>query len=63
MEVEPLDIDVSDKSSEVMMKNNLNLIKQELKSRKFKKVTEAIINKIDLLFVNLHMDLYMTDDK
>ena len=63
MEIEPLDVDVSDKSSESLMKNNLNLVKQELKTRNFKKITEATISKIDKLFVKLQLDLYMTDDK
>ena len=61
--IEPLDIDVTDKSSEALMKNNLNLVKQELKGKKFKKITEATINTIDKLFIKLQLDLYMTDDK
>ena len=63
IEIEPLDVDVSDKSSESLMKNNLNLVKQELKGKSFKKITEATISKIDKLFVKLQLDLYMTDDK
>ena len=63
MVIEPLDIDISDRSSEVVMKNTLNMVKQELKSRRFKKVTEATISKIDKLFVELQLDLYMTDEK
>lgn len=63
IQIEPLDIDVSDKSSESLMKNNLNLVKQELKNRTFKKITEATINKIDKLFIQLQLDLYMTDEK
>lgn len=63
MVIEPLDIDISDRSSEVVMKNTLNMVKQELKSRRFKKVTEATISKIDKLFVELQIDLYITDDK
>lgn len=63
MLIEPLDVDVSDKSSEALMKNNLNLVKQELKSKNFKKITEATINAIDKLFIKLQLDLYMTDDK
>lgn len=63
MLIEPLDVDVSDKSSEALMKNNLNLVKQELKSKNFKKITEATISKMDKLFVKLQIDLYMTDDK
>ena len=63
MLIEPLDVDVSDKSSESLMKNNLNLVKQELKSKNFKKITEATINAIDKLFIKLQLDLYITDDK
>ena len=63
MLIEPLDVDVSDKSSEALMKNNLNLVKQELKSKNFKKITEATINAIDKLFIKLQLDLYMTDNK
>lgn len=63
MLIEPLDVDVSDKSSESLMKNNLNLVKQELKSRKFKKITEATISTIDKLFIKLQLDLYITDNK
>lgn len=62
MQVEPLDVDISDKSSESLMKNNLNLVKQELKNKKFKKITEAVVNRIDKLFVKIQLDLYMTDD-
>ena len=63
MLIEPLDVDVSDKSSEALMKNNLNLVKQELKSKNFKKITETTINAIDKLFIKLQLDLYITDDK
>ena len=45
------------------MKNNLNLVKQELKSKNFKKITEATISKMDKLFIKLQIDLYMTDNK
>lgn len=62
MQVESLDVDISDKSSESLMKNNLNLVKQELKNKKFKKITEAVVNRIDKLFVKIQLDLYMTDD-
>lgn len=63
MIVDPLDIDVSDKSSEVVMKNNLNLVKQELKQKNYTKVSEKILNDIDNLFIYLQLDLYITDDK
>ena len=63
MIIEPLDIDISDKSDETIMKNNLNLVRQELMGRKYKKVTEATINKIDKIFIQLQIDLYITDNK
>ena len=63
IKVEPLDIDISDKSSEASMKNNLNNIRQSLKEKDFKKVTEATINKIDKLFIQLQLNLYTTDNK
>ena len=62
-EIDRLDIDVGDESSESIMKNNLNLIKQELMEKKYDKITEAVISSIDKIFVQLQLDLYMTDDK
>ncbi len=61
--VDPLDVDVSDKSNESLMKNNLNLVRQELMEKKYDKITEATINKIDKMFIQLQLDLYTTDDK
>lgn len=61
--IEPLDVDVSDKSSESIMKNNLNLVKQELMEKKYDKITETVISRIDKIFVQLQLNLYMTDDK
>jgi len=61
--VEPLDVDVSGLNSEALMKNRLNEVKQQLKQKKYKKITEATINKIDKLFIQMQLDLYMTDDK
>lgn len=61
--IHSLDVDVSDKSSEAVMKNNLNMVRQELKGQRFKKITEATLNKIDNLFIRLQINLYMTDDK
>ena len=63
MKIYPLGVDVSDKSSEALMKNNLNHIKQELQGIKFDKITEATINAIDKFFIELQLDLYMTDNK
>lgn len=63
IEIEPLNVDVSDKSNESVMKNNLNLVRQELKSKNYKKITESVISKMDKLFIKLQIDLYMTDDK
>ena len=62
-QIEQLDVDVSDKSSESIMKNNLNLVKQELMTKKYDKITEATISKIDKLFIQLQIDLYITDDR
>ena len=47
MTIEPLDIDVSDKSNEVVMKNNLNKVKQLLMEKKF------IILKVCISFTDL----------
>lgn len=63
MIIDPLDIDVSDKSSEVLMKNNLNMIKQELRQKNYSKISEKVLNEIDNLFIYLQLDLYITDDK
>ena len=63
MMIEPLDIDISDKSNEAVMKNTLNMVRQELKGKTYKKVSEATINRIDQLFIQMQLDLYMTDDK
>lgn len=62
-QIEQLDVDVSDTSSESIMKNNLNLVKQELMSKKYDKITEATIARIDKIFVQLQLNLYTTDDK
>lgn len=63
MVVAPLDIDVSDKSSETVMKNNLNMVKQILMQKTYPKVSEKKLNDIDNLFIYLQLDLYITDDK
>lgn len=63
IEIEPLDIDISNKCCEPVMRNNLNLVRQELKERHYKKITEATMNKIDKLFIQMQLDLYMTDEK
>ena len=63
MIIHPLDVDVSNKNSEALMKNNLNMVRQELKGQSFKKITEATLNKIDKLFIQLQIDLYITDNK
>lgn len=61
--VDQLDVDVSDVKGEVLMKNKLNEVRQELKGKNYKKITEATINKIDKLFIQMQLDLYMTDNK
>ena len=63
MIIDPLDIDVSDKSNEVVMKNNLNLVRQELKQKNYGKISEAVLNEIDNSFIYLQLNLYITDDK
>ncbi len=55
MTIEPLDIDVSDKSNEVVMKNNLNKVKQLLMEKKYDKIDELTIYEIDKLYVKLQM--------
>ena len=62
MEIDQLDIDVSDKSSTIVMHNNLNLVRQELKGRNYKKINESFMNLIDDLFIDLQLDLYITDE-
>lgn len=60
MTIEPLDIDVSDKSNEVVMKNNLNKVKQLLMEKKYDKIDELTIHQIDKLYVKLQMEsIYM----
>ena len=56
MTIEPLDIDVSDKSSEVIIKNNLNKVKQLLMEKKYDKIDELTIHQIDKLYVKLQME-------
>ena len=60
MTIEPLDIDVSDKSNEFVMKNNLNKVKQLLMEKKYDKIDELTIYEIDKLYVKLQMQsIYM----
>lgn len=60
MTIEPLDIDVSDKSNEVVIKNNLNKVKQLLMEKKYDKIDELTIYEIDKLYVKLQMQsIYM----
>lgn len=60
MTIEPLNIDVSDKSNEVVMKNNLNKVKQLLMEKKYDKIDELTIYEIDKLYVKLQMQsIYM----
>ena len=55
MIIEPLDLDVSDKSNEVVIKNNLNKVKQLLMEKKYDKIDELTIHQIDKLYVKLQM--------
>lgn len=60
---EPLDIDFSDNDSEIVLKNKLNEVSQQLRSKKYRKISEYIMRLIDNEFVCLQIDLYMTDEK
>ena len=60
---EPLDIDFDDNDSEIVLKNKLNKVSQELKSKKYDKISERTIRLIDREFVNLQISLYISDDK
>jgi hypothetical protein len=61
MTIEQLDIDVSDKSSESIMKNNLNEVKQLLMEKKYDKIDELTIYEIDKLYVKLQMKTIIYD--
>lgn len=63
MENEPLDIDFDDNDSEIILKNKLNKVSQELKSKKYNKISERIMRLIDKEFINLQIDLYISDNK
>lgn len=63
MENEPLDIDFGDNDSEIVLKNKLNEVSQELKSKKYDKISERTMRLIDKEFIYLQIDLYITDDK
>ena len=43
--------------------NRFQNIKQQLKEKKYKKVTELTMNQIDKIFIQMQIDLYTTDDK
>ena len=63
MENEPLDIDFDDNDSEIILKNKLNKVSQELKSKKYNKISERIMRLIDKEFIHLQIDLYISDNK
>lgn len=63
MENESLDIDFNDNDSEVTLRNKLNKVSQELKSKKYDKISERTMRLIDKEFIYLQIDLYITDDK
>ena len=48
--------------NEAYYRNQLNEIKQVLKQENYKKITEAVMNEIDKLFIKMQLDLYMTDE-
>ena len=43
--------------------NQFNYVKQQLKGKKYNKISELIINEIDKLFIQMQIDLYTTDNK
>ena len=43
--------------------NQMNYVKQQLKEKKYNKISELVINEIDKLFIQTQIDLYITDDK
>lgn len=63
MEDEPLDVDFDDNDNEIILKNKLNEVSQELKSKKYDKISERTMRLIDREFVNLQISLYISDDK
>ena len=63
IEDEPLDIDFDDNDSEIILKNKLNKVSQELKSKKYNKISERIMRLIDKEFIHLQIDLYISDNK
>lgn len=50
-------------SNEASVNNHFNYIKEQLKEKKYKKITELTMNKIDKLFIQMQIDLYTTDNK
>lgn len=56
-------IGIVDSDNEVDMKNQINKASQKLKSEEFRKISEFVVYEIDKLFIQLQLDLYITDDK
>lgn len=59
IESEPLDIDFDESDNEAYLKNQLNVVKQMLQSKNYKKITEAEIYEIDRRFIDLQINLLM----
>lgn len=57
-ENDPIDIDFDGSNNEAYLKNQLNEVKQILKSKNYKKVTEGVLLKVDKLFVKIQVDAY-----
>lgn len=53
MKNEPLDIDFDASTDEIYLKNQLNQASQILKTKKYKKISEAEMHQIDRTFINL----------
>ena len=58
MKNEPLDIDFNTSQEEVYLKNQLNQASQLLKTKEYKKITEAEMHKIDNSFITLQINSF-----
>ena len=58
MKNEPLDVDFNTSQEEVYLKNQLNQASQLLKTKKYKKITEAEMHKIDNSFITLQINSF-----
>ena len=55
-----VDLDFNNAAS---IHNQFNYVKEQLKEKKYKKINELTMNEIDKLFIQMQIDLYMTDNK